>query len=148
MPLYDYRCESGHVFEVLLPTWDAPGPACNQCLLPSRRLPSSPVVLRNTPPPRALSEAPRSWEGLNNGDAETITGWRRTIEARQKFEQNHPEHREVREAIAAHEGVFEAQPLTYRELAAKASASGDARTAVAEAEAERRAALTQEPHNQ
>jgi hypothetical protein len=41
--------------------------------------------------------------------------------------------------VAAHEGVFERRPLTYRELAARAAAGRNATEAAAEASRERRA---------
>ena len=52
----------------------------------------------------------------------------------------HPEHRETRDAVAAHEGVFERKPLTYKELVARAATSKDATQAAAEASRERRTA--------
>jgi hypothetical protein len=80
-----------------------------------------------------MSTAPQSWEGVHRGNREYVTEWRRTLEARQEFEARHPEHAEHREAVAAHEGVFERKPLTYKELAARAATSKDATKAAAEA---------------
>ncbi|MDN5856614.1 MAG: hypothetical protein L0K86_28020, partial [Actinomycetia bacterium] len=54
-----------------------------------------------------------------------------------KFEEKNPEHSTKREAVAAHEGAFEAQPLTYRELASRSATSGDATEAAAAASKER-----------
>jgi hypothetical protein len=59
------------------------------------------------------------------------------MDRRREFETRHPEHAERRDAIAAHEGVFERKPLTYKELAARASVSGDATAAAVEASRDR-----------
>jgi hypothetical protein len=84
-----------------------------------------------------MSTAPQSWEGVHRGNREYVTKWRRTLEARQEFEARHPEHTEHRDAVAAHEGVFERKPLTYKELAARAATSKDAGKAAVEAGRER-----------
>lgn len=140
MPLYDYAC--GTRFELFVPSWSSPAPDCPRCGSPTRRRPPSPAVHGRAAPPPAMSTAPQSWQGVNNGDRDTITHWRRQMDARQEFEARHPEHREHRDAVAAHEGTFERRPLTYRELAARASTTGDATAAAAEASIERRAGTT------
>ncbi|MEV1293664.1 zinc ribbon domain-containing protein [Pseudonocardia sp. NPDC049635] len=138
MPVYDFACRCGRRFELLVPSWSSPAPDCPQCGATTTRRPPSPAMHGRAAPPPSMASAPRSWEGLNNGDRDTITHWRRTVEARQEFEARHPEHREQRDAIAAHEGRFERAPLTYRELAARASGHGDAGRAAAEASRARR----------
>lgn len=138
MPVYDYACSCGVRFETMVRSWSSPAPGCPSCgEITSRRPPAPAMHGRATPPP-AMSTAPRSWEGLHNGDRDAITGWRRRMDARQEFEARHPEHREHRDAIAAHEGSFERRPLTYKELATRASTSKDAATAAAEASRDRR----------
>lgn len=140
MPLYDYACACGARFELMVPSWSSPAPDCPTCGAATTRRPPSPAVHgrgRAAPPP-AMSSAPQSWRGLNNGDRDTITHWRRTVDARQEFESNHPEHREHRDAVAAHEGVFERRPLTYKELASRAATSRDATAAASEASTDRR----------
>ena len=139
MPIYDYACACGTRFELLVPSWSAPDPDCPDCGRPTVRRPPSPAVRSAAAPPPAMSSAPQSWEGVGRGDRETITRWRRAVEQRQEFESRHPEHAEHREAVAAHEGVFERRPLTYRELAARAAASRNATEAAAQASRERRA---------
>ncbi|WP_280784702.1 hypothetical protein [Rhodococcus opacus] len=52
---------------------------------------------------------------------------------RQEFEAKHPEYTEHRDAVAAHEGAFEREPLTYRELATRAATSKDLTEAVVQA---------------
>lgn len=139
MPLYDYACACGVRFELMVPSWSSPAPQCPDCGEQTRRRPPSPAFGGRAATPPSMSTAPQSWQGLNNGDQDTITGWRRRVEARQEFEARHPEHREQRDAVAAHEGVFERRPLTYKELASRAATSRDATTAATEAGRDRTA---------
>ena len=138
MPVYDYACGCGTRFEMMVPSWSSPAPDCPACGASPSRRPPSPAMHGRAAPPPSMASAPQSWEGVGGGDRDTITHWRRTVEARQEFESRHPEHREQRDAIAAHEGRFERRPLTYRELAARAATSGDATRAAAEASRDRR----------
>ncbi|TDD03017.1 zinc ribbon domain-containing protein [Saccharopolyspora terrae] len=138
MPMYDYACTCGTRFERMVPSWSSPAPDCPDCGATTRRRPPSPSMHGLAAPPAPMTSAPRSWEGLNNGDRDTVTHWRRAVEARREFEARHPEHRQRRDAIAAHEGRFERTPLTYRELASRAATSGDANQAAAEASRDRR----------
>ena len=133
MPLYDYACSCGTRFELMVPSWSSPAPDCPACGASTHRRPPSPAMHGRAAPPAAMSTAPQSWEGVGNGDRDTITHWRRRMDARQEFESRHPEHKEHRDAIAAHEGSFERRPLTYKELASRAATSKDATTAAAEA---------------
>lgn len=139
MPVYDYACSCGARFETMVPSWSSPAPGCPACGEATRRCPPAPAVRGRAAPPPAMSTAPQSWAGVNNGDRDTITGWRRRMDARREFEARHPEHTEHRDAVAAHEGSFERRPLTYKELAARASTSKDATAAAAEASQDRRA---------
>lgn len=138
MPLYDYACACGTRFELLVSSWRSPDPDCPDCGATTVRRPPSPAMRGGAAPPSAGSSAPQSWEGVHRGDREYVTRWRRALDTRQEFEARHPEHAERREAVAAHEGAFERKPLTYRELAARAAASGNATRAAAEASRERR----------
>lgn len=143
MPLYDYACPCGTRFELLVPSWSSPDPDCLACGAQTVRRPPSPAVHGTSAtgaPPPAMSTAPQSWEGAHRGDREYVTKWRRALDARQEFEARHPEHKEHRDAVAAHEGNFERKPLTYKELAARAATSKDAGKAAAEASRDRRAA--------
>ncbi|MBP2369031.1 FmdB family zinc ribbon protein [Pseudonocardia parietis] len=144
MPVYDFACTCGTRFELMVPSWSSPAPDCPACGEPTRRRPPSPAVHGRAAPPPSMSSAPQSWEGLNSGDRDTITHWRRTVEARQEFESRNPEHHEHRDAIAAHEGRFERKPLTYKELAARASTGKDAGQAAAEASRDRSTGGTSE----
>lgn len=137
MPLYDYRCPCGARFEMMVPSWSSPAPDCPLCGATTARRPPSPAMHGRAKAPTPMSAAPQSWEGVRRGDRETVTRWRREVERRQEFEARHPEHAEHRDAIAAHEGVFERRPLTYKELAARAATTGDATAAAAEASKDR-----------
>jgi putative FmdB family regulatory protein len=44
MPIYEYKCENGHVFEVIQPIVDEPLTACQECGAPAARVLSSPAV--------------------------------------------------------------------------------------------------------
>jgi len=136
VPIYDYACTGcGCKFERLVPSWSSPSPACPACDQSTQRRPSAPAIMRagGSAPPVAMSKAPKSWEGIGNGDREVITKWRRALDTRQEFEARNPEHAEVREAVCAHEGAFERNPLTYRELVERTGGTNDVAMAGAEA---------------
>ncbi|MFC4947925.1 FmdB family zinc ribbon protein [Pseudonocardia sp. GCM10023141] len=137
MPVYDYACACGARFELLVPSWRSPAPDCPTCGAETVRRPPSPAMHGSAAPPPAMSSAPQSWEGVQRGDREYVTKWRRALDARQEFESRNPEHAEKRDAVAAHEGAFERKPLTYKELAARAATTNNATQAAAEASRER-----------
>ncbi|OLT43099.1 FmdB family transcriptional regulator [Saccharomonospora sp. CUA-673] len=138
MPLFDYRCGCGMRFERLQSSWHAPDPLCPACGAGVRRLPGSVALTGAARPPAGPDGAPTSWEGTGRGNREYVAEWRRTLERRQRLAESYPELSTKRDAVAAHEGRFERAPLTYRELADRASASGDATQAAAEAARDRR----------
>lgn len=133
MPLYDYRCDCGVRFEILVPSSDSPNPPCPLCDKQTRRMMSAPAFHGRAAAPAGPNEAPTSWEGLGNGNREVITKWRKQLDTHAKLADKHPELQVKREAIAAHEGAFERKPLTYRELAERSKASGVAETGAREA---------------
>lgn len=145
MPLFDFRCACGAQFEHLLGSWADPDPPCPRCALPTTRLPGRIAVLGGARPPKGDAGAPTSFEGTRNGDREYIAHWRRRLDTRREFEERNPEHATRREAIAAHEGAFSTQPLTYKELAGRAASTGDATAAAAEASQARKAAPAAPP---
>lgn len=125
MPIFDFRSECGTRFEALIDSWAAPNPACPHCGAETSRIPGLGRV-GGARPPAGDEGAPMSWEGTHRGDREYIAGWRRRLDRRRSFEERHPEHATRRDAVAAHEGVFERAPLTYRELAARAETRAEA----------------------
>lgn len=138
MPLFDYRCPCGARFEKLQPSWRSPDPDCPACGASASRMPSAVSLAGGAQPPVGPDQAPTSWEGTGRGDREYVAQWRRKLEHRERLAEKYPELSTRREAVAAHEGRFERAPLTYRELAQRASASGDATAAAAEAARSRR----------
>ena len=44
MPLYDYRCENGHIFEVMQRMSDDPITECEECGVPVQRVLHAPAV--------------------------------------------------------------------------------------------------------
>lgn len=44
MPIYEYKCENGHVFEVIQPITAEPLTACEECGAPAARVLYSPAV--------------------------------------------------------------------------------------------------------
>jgi putative FmdB family regulatory protein len=44
MPIYEYKCENGHVFEVVQPITDEPLTKCQECGAPAARVLYSPAV--------------------------------------------------------------------------------------------------------
>jgi len=44
MPIYEYKCENGHVFEVIQPITDEPLTECQECGAPAARVLYSPAV--------------------------------------------------------------------------------------------------------
>lgn len=54
---------------------------------------------------------PQTWRGTYNGNREYVASLRRTVEARQKLEERHPELAGDKRPIVAHEGRFEGAPL-------------------------------------
>jgi putative FmdB family regulatory protein len=44
MPIYEYKCENGHVFEVIQPITDEPLTKCEECGAPAARVLYSPAV--------------------------------------------------------------------------------------------------------
>lgn len=137
MPLFAYQAGCGTRFEALVPNWHSPNPPCPHCGCETAKLPSRIALLGSAQPPPGDASAPTSWEGTHHGDPEYVAQWRRTLDRRREFEANNPEHATKREAIAAHEGVFSRAPLTYRELVERASSSGNATEAAAQAGHER-----------
>ncbi|MCR3718330.1 MULTISPECIES: FmdB family zinc ribbon protein [Prauserella salsuginis group] len=138
MPLFDYRCACGARFEKLQPSWRSPDPDCPACGATTARLPSAVSLAGGARPPVGPDRAPTSWEGTGRGDREYVAQWRRNLEHRERLAEKYPELSTRRDAVAAHEGRFERAPLTYRELAQRASASGDASAAAADAARSRR----------
>ncbi|HEU4393223.1 MAG TPA: FmdB family zinc ribbon protein [Solirubrobacterales bacterium] len=44
MPIYEYKCENGHVFDVIQKMTDEPLTECQECGAPARRVLHSPAI--------------------------------------------------------------------------------------------------------
>jgi len=137
VPTFDFRCECGVRLERFLRSWRDENPTCPECASATHRLPSRIALLGGARPPEGDTNAPTSFDGARRGDSEFVAHWQRKLEKRRTFEEKHPEHHVRREAVAAHEGAFERAPLTYKELAQRSAATGDANAGAAAATAER-----------
>src|ERR1700712_2399228 len=107
MAIYDLRCADGHRFEVVQSFHDAL-PACPSCGASTIKVPSTfglagaAGAVSRLPPP--AEQMPQTWRGTYNGNREYVASLRRTVDARQKLEEKHPELAGDRRAILAHEG--------------------------------------------
>jgi hypothetical protein len=133
MPIFDYQSDCGLRFERLVASWRTANPGCPRCGGPTQRRPGRIAVVASAATPPDHTGAPQSWAGTGNGNPDVITHWRRTLDHRHDFEAKHPEFVTRRDAIAAHEGSFAHHPLTYKELATRAAATGDANQGAAQA---------------
>jgi putative FmdB family regulatory protein len=90
VPIFVYRCGSGHRFERLLPR-DAEAPACPECGSATRKIPAGPSLARgasrsSTPAAPAAGgggSVPIPWRGVVSGGPEKM---QREIEFRQRLE--------------------------------------------------------------
>ena len=114
MPIYDLRCTNGHRFESVQSFTD-PLPACPSCGSTTAKIPASFGIAgaagatRRLPPP--AEQMHQTWRGTYNGYREYVASLRRTVDARQKLEERHPELAGDKRPIVAHEGRFEGAPL-------------------------------------
>lgn len=142
MPLYEFACECGLEFERLIPRWSDANPSCGYCGAQTARRPGAVSLGGSARPPSNDARMPRSWRGTKNGDSGYVGHWRGVLERRQSFEEKHPEHAKPRAAVAAHEGSFHGNPLTYQELGARMATTNDRSEALQHAAASRAIAQT------
>jgi len=111
VPLYDYRCPDGHVFEAMATIADRDHQDCPACGRPSGKV-LSPVSLggRAGPGP-SMDQMPQTWRGTYEGNPEYVSQLRRRWEARQKLEEKYEELRGDRRPVLAHEGRYRKAPL-------------------------------------
>jgi putative FmdB family regulatory protein len=110
VPIYDLRCQQGHVTEVIQ-SFTAPLPPCPECGSPTAKLPSRFGIGGGAQLPPAADRMPQTWRGTYGGDREYVGALRRTTEQRQRLEERHPELAGDRWPVVAHEGRFEGAPL-------------------------------------
>jgi putative FmdB family regulatory protein len=88
VPIFVYRCPSGHRFERLVPR-DADAPPCPECGSETRKIPAGPRLGRvgggraPTANPKR-GDVPIPWRGVVSGGEEKL---RREVEFRQRLEE-------------------------------------------------------------
>ena len=111
MPLYDFRCTTGHRFEQQVPLSDTTLPACPNCGRSSTKLQSAGRLLGRASAGLSQDRMPQTWKGTYNGNPEYIRGLRRQWSDRQKLEAKYPEIAGDQRPVLAHEGRFHDAPL-------------------------------------
>jgi len=108
--LYDFKCQQGHRFEALLASSSDDGPQC-ECGSEARRMPSAIRLSGRASAGTSREQMPRSWQGINKGDPETVKHWHTQMAQREKLEEKYPELGGDRRPVLAHEGIFASNPL-------------------------------------
>lgn len=111
MILYDFTCQSGHLFEAGVASMMSDNPNCPVCHTSSSRRPSRVNFGGQASTGYSRDQMPRSWQGTGGGDKETVKHWHKIAQKREKLEENHPELAGDRRPILAHEGIFTQKPL-------------------------------------
>ena len=110
MPIYDLRCDEGHVTEVIQ-SFTAPLPPCPRCSGATVKLPVRFGIGGGAHLPPPADRMPQTWRGTYDGNREYVGELRRAAEQRRRLEDRHPELAGDRRPVVAHEGRFEAAPL-------------------------------------
>ncbi len=111
MPLYDFRCATGHRFEQQVPLTESTAPACPNCGRSSTKLLSAGRLLGRASAGLSQDRMPQTWKGTYNGNPEYIRGLRRQWSDRQRLEAKYPEIAGDQRPVLAHEGRFHDAPL-------------------------------------
>jgi putative FmdB family regulatory protein len=111
VPLYDYCCPQGHLFEQMAPIADRARQACPACGQVGDKVPSRIALGGQASPGRSAEMMPQTWRGTYEGNPEYTGQLRREWSARQKLEDKHPELRGDQRPVLAHEGRYHAKPL-------------------------------------
>lgn len=111
MPLYDYRCPRGHLFEQMATIAAGARQDCPVCGELSGKVPSRIWLGGKADPGPAMEQMPQTWRGTYEGNPEYVGQLRRQWEARRKLEDSYDELRGDRRPVLAHEGRYHAAPL-------------------------------------
>ena len=111
MPLYDYRCPDGHLFEQAAPIAAREWQACPACGQASGKIPSRITLGGHADPGLPMEQMPQTWRGTYEGNSEYLGHLRRQWNDRQKLEQKHDELRGDQRPVLAHEGRYHGAPL-------------------------------------
>jgi putative FmdB family regulatory protein len=125
VPLYDYCCPQGHVFEQQVPIAERARQDCPACGQPSDKIPSPVRLSGQASPGLAAEQMPQTWRGTHNGNPEYLGQLRRQWGARQKLEEKYPELRGDQRPVIAHEGRYHNAPLRAGDTAAPGPQAGD-----------------------
>jgi hypothetical protein len=107
MPLYDYCCPQGHLFEQMTPMAER---ARQDCLV-SEKIPSRVSLGGRADPGPSMEQMPQTWRGTYEGNPGYLGQLRRQWDARRKLEDSYPELRGDQRPVLAHEGRYHASPL-------------------------------------
>jgi putative FmdB family regulatory protein len=111
MPLYDYRCPDGHLFEQLAPIAARERQDCQVCGQASGIIPSRITLGGHADPGRSREQMPQTWRGTYEGNPEYLGQLRRQWNDRRKLEEKYDELRGDRRPVLAHEGRYHTAPL-------------------------------------
>jgi putative FmdB family regulatory protein len=111
MPLYDYCCPQGHLFEQMAAIADRERQNCPACGLLSGKIPSRVSLAGRADPGSSMEQMPQTWRGTHEGNPEYLGQLRRQWSARQKLEDSYEELRSDRRPVLAHEGRYHGAPL-------------------------------------
>jgi putative FmdB family regulatory protein len=111
MPLYDYRCPQGHVFEAMATIAARERQDCPVCGQTGGKIPSPVSLGGRAGPGPSMEQMPQTWRGTYEGNPEYVGQLRRQWETRQKLEDRYEELRGDRRPVLAHEGRYSGAPL-------------------------------------
>jgi putative FmdB family regulatory protein len=111
MPIYDYRCPGGHVFERLVPISARDAQCCPACGEAGAKLPSAVAITGLASPGLSKDQMPQTWKGTGGADREYVGALRRQWDSRQRLEEKYPELQGDRRPVLAHEGRYHNAPL-------------------------------------
>ena len=120
MPLYDYCCPQGHVFEQMATIAARAQQACPACGQVSDKIPSRVTLGGRADPGPSKEQMPQTWRGTYEGNPEYLGQLRRQWGAREKLEEKYPELRGDQRPVLAHEGKYHDKPLRAGDPPARA----------------------------
>jgi putative FmdB family regulatory protein len=111
MPMYDYRCPAGHLFERLVPISAGSSQSCPACGEASPKIPSRVSIGGRADPGPTMEQMPQTWKGTAGANPEYVGRLRRQWDGRRQLEEKYPELKGDRRPILAHEGRYHDAPL-------------------------------------
>jgi putative FmdB family regulatory protein len=111
MPLYDYCCPQGHLFEQMAAIAARAHQPCPECGQVSDKIPSRVSLGGQAGPGKPMEQMPQTWRGTYEGNPEYLGQLRKQWNARRKLEDSYPELRGDQRPVLAHEGRYHGKPL-------------------------------------